>query len=96
MATIVERRRREGVAFQVRWRQAGVWRSDTFGTKRQATRFQCDVEDAGDRWPEGWVPGFGYATTAPAPPDEPAFAPRGARRPTTPFKRPKRLTRSPR
>jgi hypothetical protein len=43
MASLVERRRRGGLAFQVRWRQDGTWQSDTFGTKRQALRFQCDV-----------------------------------------------------
>jgi integrase len=60
MASLIERRRRSGVAWQVRWRQDGTWHSDTFGTKRQALRFQCDVEDAGNRWPQGWVPGYGY------------------------------------
>src|SRR5258706_14063846 len=65
MATIVERRRRDGVDYQVRWRQDGSWQSDTFGTRRQAMRFQCDVEEAGNRWPEGWVPGYGYGA-APA------------------------------
>lgn len=46
--------------------QDGTWQSDTFGTKRQALRFQCDVEDAGNRWPAGWVPGYGYSAE-PAP-----------------------------
>ncbi len=61
MAFIAKRRRRDGVAYQVRWRQDETWQSDTFGTERAALRFKCDVEDAGNRWPEGWVPGFGYA-----------------------------------
>lgn len=46
MASLIERRRRSGVAWQVRWRQDGTSHSDTFGTKRQALRFQFDVEDA--------------------------------------------------
>ena len=74
MATIVERRRRDGVAFQVRWRQDGAWQSDTFGTKRQALRFQCDVEDAGNRWPTGWVPGYGYQAAPPDVSAETSFA----------------------
>ncbi|MGQ0467987.1 MAG: tyrosine-type recombinase/integrase [Sporichthyaceae bacterium] len=71
MASIHERGRRDGVAYQVRWRQDGRWQSDTFGTRRQAVRFQCDVEDAGNRWPDGWVPGYGYRA-APAEEDAPA------------------------
>ena len=59
MASLIERRRRSGVAWQVRWRQDGTWHSDTFGTTRQALRFRCDVEEAGNRWPPGWVPGYG-------------------------------------
>jgi integrase len=74
MAAIIERRRRDGVAYQVRWRQDGTWQSDTFGMKRQALRFQCDVEDAGNQWPEGWVPGYGYTAAVPTPPTEAAFA----------------------
>ncbi|MGQ0846409.1 MAG: tyrosine-type recombinase/integrase [Sporichthyaceae bacterium] len=70
MASIHERRRKDGVAYQVRWRQDGRWQSDTFGTKRQAIRFKCDVEDAGNRWPDGWVPGHGYLA-APAEEEEP-------------------------
>ncbi len=60
MAAIVRRARRDGAAFQVRWRQDGAWESDTFDTERKALRFKCDVEDAGGRWPPGWVAGFGY------------------------------------
>jgi len=28
--------------------------------QRSAERFRLDVEDAGNRWPAGWVPGVGY------------------------------------
>jgi integrase len=69
MAFLVERNRRGGVAYQVRWRQDGAWQSDIFDTKRKALRFKCDVEDAGNQWPEGWVPGYGYA--AASAPEEP-------------------------
>ncbi|WP_019874474.1 tyrosine-type recombinase/integrase [Sporichthya polymorpha] len=76
MAFLVERNRRGGVAYQVRWRQDGAWQSDIFDTKRKALRFKCDVEDAGNQWPEGWVPGYGYAATSAAaePGVETAFA----------------------
>lgn len=66
MAFLVERNRRGGDAFQVRWRQDGAWQSDIFDTKRKALRFTCDVEDAGNQWPEGWVPGYGYAAASAA------------------------------
>lgn len=62
MASIVERRRRDGsLGYQVRWRQDGRWQSDIFDTPRKAQRFRLDVEDAGNRWPDGWMPGVGYA-----------------------------------
>lgn len=44
MAAIVRRPRRGGMALQVRWREDGVWQSDTFDTERKALRFKCDVE----------------------------------------------------
>jgi len=31
-------------------------------------RFKLDVEEAGDRWPAGWAPGFGYVSDVAAPP----------------------------
>ena len=64
MASLIERRRRGGTGLQVRWRQDGTWQSDTLGSRRQALRFKCDVEDAGNAWPPGWVPGFGYGGAA--------------------------------
>ena len=67
MAFLVERVRRGSVGFQVRWRQDGAQHSDIFDTRRKALRFKCDVEDAGNRWPDGWVPGYGYtAMSVPA------------------------------
>ncbi len=76
MAAIVERPRRGGPAFQVRWRQDGRWQSDTFDTNRKAVRFRCDVEDSDNRWPQGWIPGHGYAELAVEPEEVPdtAFA----------------------
>ena len=63
MAAVVERRRKDGTSgFQVRWRQDGSWQSETFGARQDAARFAVDLAQAGDRWPPGWIPGFGYAT----------------------------------
>lgn len=62
MASIVQRRRRDGsIGYQVRWRENGRWQSDSFGSQRSAQRFALDVAEAGEQWPEGWVPGYGYA-----------------------------------
>lgn len=59
MAFIVKRS--DGSAgYQVRWQQDRRWQSDIFDTERKAARFKLDVEDAGDRWPAGWVTGVGY------------------------------------
>jgi hypothetical protein len=74
MAFIVKRRRSDrSVGYQVRWRQDGRWQSDTFDTERKAQRFRLDVEDAGDRWPDGWVPGYGYIEHLPQPSGQTQF-----------------------
>ncbi len=38
----------------------GSWESETFSSKAQAVRFRRDVDDAGQRWPDGWIKGVGY------------------------------------
>jgi integrase len=61
MASIIKRERKDrSVGYQVRWRQDGRWQSDIFDTERKAQRFKFDVEDAGNQWPAGWVPGIGH------------------------------------
>jgi integrase len=68
MAFIVKRRRSDGsIGHQVRWREDGRWQSDIFDTDRKAARFKLDVEDAGERWPDGWVAGVGYVAQPAAP-----------------------------
>ena len=75
MASIARRKRLDGsLGYQVRWRQDGRWQSDIFDTQRKAQRFSLDVEDAGNRWPAGWVPGVGYLENIGAPTGRTAFA----------------------
>jgi integrase len=74
MAFVVKRKRSDGsVGYQVRWRQGGRWQSDIFDTERKALRFRLDVEDAGDQWPAGWVPGVGYVTATATTAERTAF-----------------------
>lgn len=56
MASMRERNGR----WQVRWRQDGRARAETFPDRAQARRFQGLVLAAGERYPEGWVPGHGF------------------------------------
>lgn len=66
-----------GVTIQIKWRMDGRWQSESFTSPRSAAEFRAAVEDAGDRWPEGWVKGHGWAPTSVQPrpvPDPPAEA----------------------
>jgi len=47
--------------WQVRWRQDGRSVSETFPTKPGAIKFRGLVDAAGQRYPQGWVPGRGFA-----------------------------------
>lgn len=61
-AYLDERVRKDGnVGYRVRWRLdgAGLWQTETFDVERKALRFRMDVEDAGLRWPQGWIKGIG-------------------------------------
>jgi integrase len=62
-AYLDERVRKDGttVGYRVRWRLGGVgpFQTETFVARRPAERFRLDVEDAGLRWPAGWVKGLG-------------------------------------
>lgn len=64
MATLNERTSKTGtVTYKVKWTQGGrggSYESETFTNERRALRFQTEVEAAGNRWPEGWVRGYGY------------------------------------
>jgi hypothetical protein len=61
-AYLDERARKDGaIGYRVRWRLGGVggFQTETFAVERKAERFLLDVEDAGLRWPAGWVKGLG-------------------------------------
>ena len=55
-----------GITARVIWRQDGQWTAEKFAVGRNpllaAKRFKTLVEEAGNRWPEGWVPGQGFVT----------------------------------
>src|SRR5664279_1386916 len=67
MASLEQRLRGDGgTTARVVWRQDGQRATEKFAVGRNpvlaAKRFQTLVEAAGNRWPEGWVPGRGFVT----------------------------------
>src|SRR5579859_5794644 len=73
MATLKTIRGKRGDSYKVEWREGGArdgaWCSETFSPakdpardKDAAVEFQRAVESAGHRWPDFWVPGYGYLT----------------------------------
>src|SRR5665648_1294656 len=67
MASLEQRPRGDGgITARVIWRQDGQRTAEKFAVGRNpllaAKRFKTLVEEAGNRWPEGWVPGQGFAT----------------------------------
>ena len=52
------------VVYRVRWRQDGAYQSETFKRRAEAVEFRGQVDAAGQRWPEGWIPHHGYAAVA--------------------------------
>jgi len=75
VATLETRTSPTGTSYRVKWRQDGLWQSETFGADRRspALRFRRDVEQAGNRWPDGWLKGIGYRQELDVPvvPDQP-------------------------
>jgi integrase len=64
MASIEKRTRNDGVrSWRVTWREDGRKRSETFTRERDAITFRGMVDAAGQRYPNGWIPGSGM--TAP-------------------------------
>jgi hypothetical protein len=51
--------------YQVRWRQDGRALAETFADRAQARKFLGLVIAAGERHPDGWVPGHGFDQTTP-------------------------------
>ena len=67
MASLEQRPRGDGgITARVIWRQDGQRTAEKFAVGRNpllaAKRFKTLVEEAGNRWPEGWVPGQGFVT----------------------------------
>ncbi len=62
MASLEPRPSPAGTSYRVKWRESGVWQSETFGPDRKsaALRFRRDVEQNDNSWPEGWLKGLGY------------------------------------
>jgi len=67
MATIRNRAQLSGIiTYQVRWRESGRQRSETFARHGDAVKF-CGLVDAnGQAAPDGWISGQGYAPAKPA------------------------------
>lgn len=66
MASVVNRKHKSGeVSYKVQWllggRRGAPWQSETFADRRAALKFQALVDANGQRWPEGWVKGVGFA-----------------------------------
>ncbi len=67
MATLERRKRADGgTTFRVKWvlgggrNGTGRAQSESFTSEARALAFKADVEEAGHRWPRGWVKGAGY------------------------------------
>jgi len=67
MASVEQRLRGDGgTTARVVWRQNGQRVAEKFAVGRNpllaAKRFKTLVEQAGNRWPEGWVPSRGFVS----------------------------------
>jgi len=60
MAFIRKRTDGQVPKWQVRWRQGETMASETFLTEAKALKFRGAVDAAGQRYPENYVPGYGY------------------------------------
>jgi hypothetical protein len=54
-----------GESIQIKWRMDGRWQGETFTDARAAAEFRTAVENAGHRWPPGWVRGSGWVRPEP-------------------------------
>ncbi|MFF9894906.1 tyrosine-type recombinase/integrase [Streptomyces longispororuber] len=71
MASIVERPKKIGITYQVKWRQDGAWQTENFGDEDSAMTFKGLVEAHGNKWPHGWIKGLGFVEPEPHPNDPP-------------------------
>lgn len=74
MASIVERPKKTGVTYQVKWRQDGAWQTENFGDEGGAGQFKGLVEAHGNKWPHGWIRGRGFVEPDEHPDDAPLLA----------------------
>jgi hypothetical protein len=51
-------------AWQIKWRQDDAWQSESFALEHEAHYFKYLVEQAGNRWPTGWIKGHGFVTAS--------------------------------
>lgn len=58
-------------AWQIRWREHGLWQSESFANELDALQFKIWVERNGNHWPVGWIPGEGFSQDAPPPVGQP-------------------------
>jgi integrase len=61
MASVTTRTRGGQNRYQVRWRQDHKEVNVTFSSRAAANRFRGAVDAADQRYPEGWIPGYGWA-----------------------------------
>lgn len=72
MASVVPRKNKDGAvtSYQVKWRINGDWQIERFTDEDSAKVFKQAVDDAGQRWPAGWVKGKGFIDPQAEEPDE--------------------------
>ncbi|MFJ7586924.1 tyrosine-type recombinase/integrase [Streptomyces sp. NPDC097617] len=67
MASLTPRTNKDGsvTSHQVKWRMDGEWQTERFLPEdvEGAKVFKAAVEEAGHRWPPGWVKGRGYVSS---------------------------------
>jgi integrase len=61
MASVTTRTRGGQNRYQVRWRQDHKEVNVTFSSRAAANRFRGAVDAADQRYPQGWIPGHGWA-----------------------------------
>jgi hypothetical protein len=60
--------------WQIKWRENGVWQSESLMSELDARLFKHLVEEAGNRWSQGWIKGHGFLTDEDLAPYSPSFS----------------------
>ncbi len=66
MASIETRRNKDATSYRVVWRENGRKQEETFASEADAQNFKKLVEGHGNRWPRGWIRGYGFADSVPS------------------------------